>query len=443
MKKIISNLLFGSLILSCFALEACDKGEIAVTGTYSAFLQGNDWGENISRITLELDKSVDRNTVSAEDFLVRETKEVFDWQQADKGLFEKTTERKVTNVYISDKEGNESDQSSEYLTLEFSTGPNDGRYYLLSPDSPSSQYPKIYKLDISLSEKSDLTSNGKKVSSLKVNPNINQLNHSAKQFTLDSFKASDGVKYEYAQFTPQGESETLVVWLHGLLEGGATNTDPYITILGNEAANLGKEDFQKEMGGAHILAPQSPSFWMDKSGKDQLIDGKINSDGTSYYTKSLHELIQSYKEKVGAKTVIIAGCSNGGYMGMILAREYGKEYDGYMLICEAMENRFVTDEDIQKLKNLPLYFIYSTKDPLVIPEENEIPTIERLKAAGATNLQVAVFDEVLDTSATIQTENGKPYDFGGHSVWVPFFNNEVVSQDGVSAWDWIAELVKK
>ena len=188
--------------------------------------------------------------------------------------------------------------------------------------------------------------------------------------------------------------------LHGLLEGGAT----YITILGNEAANLGKEDFQKEMGRAHILAPQSTYFWMDKSGREQLIDGKINSDGTSYYTKLLHELIQSYKEKVGAKKVIIAGGSNGGYKGMILAREYGTEYDGYMLICEAMENRFVTDEDIQKLKNFPLYFIYSTKAPLVIPEENEIPTIKRSKAAGATNLQVAVFDEVLDTSATIQTE---------------------------------------
>ena len=58
MKKIISNLLFGSLILSCFALVACDKGETAISGTYSAFLQGNDWGENISRITLELDKSL-------------------------------------------------------------------------------------------------------------------------------------------------------------------------------------------------------------------------------------------------------------------------------------------------------------------------------------------------------------------------------------------------
>ena len=112
------------------------------------------------------------------------------------------------------------------------------------------------------------------------------------------------------------------------------------------------------------------------------------------------------------------------------------------LLAEAMENRFITDEDIQKLKDLPLYFVYSTKDPLVIPEEYEIPTIERLTAAGAKNLQEAVLSDVLDTSGNIKGEEGKPYDFGGHSVWVPFFNNEVISSSGISAWELIAVQLK-
>ena len=87
------------------------------------------------------------------------------------------------------------------------------------------------------------------------------------------------------------------MWLHGILEGGSENNDPYVTLLGNKAANLGDETFQKTMGGANVLVPQSPSFWMDKSGKDKLVDGRIVSDGTSHYTKSLHELIGYYKEK--------------------------------------------------------------------------------------------------------------------------------------------------
>nr|WP_319215287.1 alpha/beta hydrolase [uncultured Trichococcus sp.] len=413
-----------------------------VSGTYSAYLQGNDWGENISRITLELDKPLDVKTLSADDFTVSETREIFDWQQADKGVFETTNPRTILSAYPSDEEGKQTNKASKFVTLELSTGPNDGRYYLLSPDSPSSQYPKVYKLNVALSEKSDVTSNGGKVTDLIVDAEMTKLTHSAPEFTTDTFTSSDGVKYQYAQYSPETSSDTLVVWLHGLLEGGSQNTDPYITVLGNEAANLAREEFQKTIGGVHILAPQSPSFWMDKTGKDQLINGRIDSDGTSFYTKSLQELIQQYKEKVGAKKVVIAGCSNGGFMGMILAREYGKEYDAYMLLCEAMENRFVTGEDIQKLKDLPLYFVYSTKDPLVIPEDNEIPTIQRLKDAGANNLQVAVFDDVLDTSGTLKGDDGKPYDFGGHSVWVPFFNNEVKISEDISAWEWIAQQVK-
>ena len=367
---------------------------------------------------------------------------MFNWLQPDKGVSEMTNPRTILSAYSSAKDGNQTDDSSQYVTLEFSTGPNDGRYYLYSPEAIFSQYPKFYKLDIKLSDKSDLTSDGKKVSSLNIDSEIKNLNHSAQQFNLDKYTASDGVEYQYAEFTPENSNDVLVVWLHGLLEGGSQNTDPYITLLGNEAANLASEEFQKTIGGAHILVPQSPSFWMDKTGKDELINGGIESDGSSFYTNSLHELIQSYKEEIGAKKVVIVGASNGGYMGMNMAREYGAADDAYMLLAEAMENRFITDEDIQKLKDLPLYFVYSTKDPLVIPEEYEIPTIERLTAAGAKNLQEAVLSDVLDTSGNIKGEEGKPYDFGGHSVWVPFFNNEVISSSGISAWEWIAEQLK-
>ena len=147
------------------------------------------------------------------------------------------------------------------------------------------------------------------------------------------------------------------------------------------------------------------------------------------------------KKKTGSKKVITAGASNGGYMGMILARDYGKEYDAYMLLCEAMENRFVSDDDIQKIKDLPLYFVYSKDDKTVISEENKIPTIKRLKEAGTTQLQVVEFDHVWDTSGQIKGEDGKAYDFGGHSVWVPFFNNEVTSEQGKSAWEWMREQI--
>ncbi|CQR24167.1 putative glucan-binding protein D [Streptococcus varani] len=439
-------LLFGASLCLLSTLAACQSNSatknVDLSGTYTAYLQGDDWGESISKITLKLDKEVDAKTISADDFKITEKREIFDWKQPEKGLIPTDFDRTVLDAYVSDEDGKKEDKNSTYVTLEMAVGPNDGRYFVAGPGSPSSQYPELYELGISLSDKSDVTSDGSKVEKLTIDSKMTGLSHSAENFKIADFKSTDGVDYKYASFEPEEKSDILVVWLHGLMEGGKENTDPYITLLGNEAANLGKKEFQETMGGAHVLVPQSPSFWMDKTGSDQLVEGKIISDGTSFYSKSLHELITDYKEKVGAKKVIIAGASNGGYMGMVLAREYGKEYDGYMLLCEAMEDRFVTDEAIQKLKDLPLYFVYSKDDPLVLPEVNEIPTVNRLKAAGAADLQVAVFDHVQDTSGRLKDDKGQPYDFGGHSVWVPFFNNEVKSETGVSAWEWMAEQVK-
>ncbi|MGT2802941.1 alpha/beta hydrolase [Streptococcus henryi] len=443
MKKYVT---FATTLCLVSGLAACQNDKTAesvdVTGTYSAYLQGDDWGESINKITLKLDQKIDTSTISGDDFLISEKKEIFNWMEPEKGLVETDFDRTVIEAYASDEKGEKQDKNSDYLTIEMTVGPNDGRYFIQAPDSPTSQYPKLYDVTVKLSEDSDLTAGGSQVTSLDINPKMTNLSHSAEEFKLDSYQASDGTQYQYAYSEPDEDSDTLVVWLHGLLEGGKENTDPYISLLGNEAANLAKEDFQKTIGDAHVLVPQSPSFWMDKSGSDELVDGRIVSDGTSHYTESLHELIAEYKEKVGAKKVIIAGCSNGGYMGMILAREYGTEYDAYMLLCEAMEDQFVTDDDIEKLKDLPLYFVYSKDDTTVIPEENEIPTIERLREAGASKIQVTVYDHVKDTSGRLTDDNGEAYDFGGHSVWVPFFNNEVVSEDGTSAWEWLAEQVK-
>lgn len=437
------HLVIGSLLLGTLALTACSKQEIEVSGSYSAFLQGMDWGESLSRVTLKLDKTIDAKSVSIDDFEVSETKEVFSWATADKGVYKDTLPRELTSAYVSDKAGKEISSSSEYITLEFTIGPNEGRYFLTAPGEQFTytQYPTSYQLNISLKDDSNLSSKGQRIKKLTINSKVEELSHSANRFKIGEYSSSDGIDYQYAHYEPAEGSDTLVVWLHGISEGGSENTDPYITLLGNEAAILGEEDFQKTIGGANVLVPQSPNFWMDTTGSDKLVDGRIISNGTSHYMNSLHELIAEYREKTGSKKVIIAGCSNGGFMGMALALEYGAEYNAYMLLCEAMEDRFITDNQIEKLKTLPLYFVYSTQDPLVVPQEYELPTIERLKKAGATSVQVAELDTIVDTSGTIKDEAGNAFDFGGHSVWVPFFNNEVESDQGISAWNWLKQQI--
>lgn len=445
LKKSVKIAMLGALLMVGVGLSGCKSNNksVSLKGDYTAYLQGNDWGENLSQITVHLNQKVDGDSLNKKDFKITEVKDTFDWTKPDKGVFEVKNPRTIQAVYISDKTGKKVKDSSEYVTFKMGATPYEGRYYFLSPDAASSQYPEKYELNIKLQKDAKLTSEGNKVEKLTVSPKIKSLKTDADQFKVAKFHAKDNVDYQYAYFEPKEKSDTLVVWLHGLLEGGSKNTDPYITLLSNKARILADEPFQKTIGNANVLVPQCPSFWMDKSGKDELVNGKIVSDGTSYYLDSLHELIQSYKEKVGAKKVLIAGCSNGGYMGMLMAKTYGKEYDGYMLICEAMEDRFLSDSDIQKLKDLPLYFVYSKDDPTVIPSENEEPTIARLKAAGAKNVQVAHFEHIVDQTGKIKDEKGQPYDFGGHSSWVYFFDNAVNTNDtNVNAWEWLAAQVK-
>lgn len=418
----------------------CSSEPVAVSGDYTAYLVNDDWGCGINQIVLSLDHELD--AVSKDTFHVSETKEFFDWQKPEQGYAEVTSDRTVLDSYLSDAEGNKTEGASKYVTLSLAFTPTEGSYFLLSKDSPYNLYPELYDLNISIADGQSIQSNGQQVSSLTIAPQIARRVTTADAFQTASYTAQDGVSYNYAYYEPEEKSDLLIVWLHGLCEGGTERTDPYVTCLSSEVPALIGEDFQNTLGGANILVPQCPSFWMDTTGHDQLVNGAIVSDGTSYYTQSLHELIAAYREQTGSSRVIIAGCSNGGFMGMRLAMDYGSEYDAYMLLCEAMEDRFITDADIEALKDLPLYFVYSKDDPTVIPENYEIPTIARLRAAGASNLHVTVYDSILDTTGRFQDDAGNAHNFGGHNAWIPFFNNEVVCDDcGQSAWQWMQAQV--
>ena len=256
--------------------------------------------------------------------------------------------------------------------------------------------------------------------------------------------------YDYATYTPATDSDTLVVWLHGLGEGGAyattisdRETDPYITLLANKATALAGEEFQNTIGNAHILVPQCPTYWMDNDGKQSNFNnGSISADGTSYYQESLHELIAAYKEKVGATKVVIAGCSNGGYMTLLMAMAYPDEYDAIVLICEAVPDKFISDEQLEGIKDLPMYFIYSKDDTTVDPELHEIPTINRLKEMQASNLHVSTTDHVIDMSGLYTDENGNPYQYQGHWSWIYFYNNDASCDEcGKTAFTFIKEAI--
>ena len=238
--------------------------------------------------------------------------------------------------------------------------------------------------------------------------------HTSDGYTL-SYKG-----YETDVLREDGVLNPLVIWLHGMGEGG---TDPDIALLGNDVTALGESKIQNhfvkgEQKGAYVLAVQTPTMWMN-SGTGQNNGGV----GHSIYTKTLKSTIDKYiadNGDINTNRIYIGGCSNGGYMTMEMAVTYGNFFRAFYPCCEAYSDSFVTDEDIAKLKDYPMWFIHAANDTTVNANNFVIPTYQRLKAAGAKDLHFSYFTDVRGTDG-----NPKGNNYMGHYSWIYIFRDEV------------------
>ena len=424
-------------------------GSDSITGAYDMTITGYDWGCGTDSIIMNLDHPLD--AVSTDSFTVTEHKQATNFMAEGFPVEEVDVPRQITNAYLVDESGKKTTEPSTRVKLELYVSPNDGSPLLFSFPSLINTWSHPYTLTVTKADNAKLTSKGTEVKDFTISIDPASKTTSADKFKLDTFKAKDGVTYQYGSYKPEGGSKTLVVWLHGLGEGGTDNTDPYVTLLANKAAVLGDESFQSTVGGANVLVPQCPTYWMDNDGKmTNFTSGGIQADGTSHYLESLHELIAKYKEETGSTKVVIAGCSNGGYMTMLMALNYPTEYDAYVPICEALPNALITDEQVKTLADLKMYYVFSQDDTTVVPELHEVPLLQRLEAAGAKDIHASVTEHVVDTTGTYYADEngqptlentGKPYQYMGHWSWIYFFNNTCDAND-LKAWDFIANAVK-
>ena len=122
----------------------------------------------------------------------------------------------------------------------------------------------------------------------------------------------------------------LIIWLHGQGEGG---TDPTVTLLGNKVTALSDAGIQKYFTvnggtqGAYVLAPQSPTMWMDYDGNFNRVDATHKD---SYYAEALWELIQKFVTEnpdIDTNRIYIGGCSNGGFMTMQMIEKHADYFE--------------------------------------------------------------------------------------------------------------------
>ncbi|MBQ6589738.1 MAG: prolyl oligopeptidase family serine peptidase [Butyrivibrio sp.] len=434
--------------------QTTDKEENTVskelTASQRAVIVGQDWGPAVTKTILKFDEKVKETSVSAEDFKVMETKEMFNWSALAEGStadptqhIEFESERKVVDAYTCDENG-EKTSDSEYVAVELYYSPDEGSPFCYDLFKGNNTICNPYNLAVTLADGQTLTAEaGDEVVSVTVNDKIDFDNAFYPQLLKTDisleFTGAEGHTIHYASYEPEadGAKHPLVIWLHGAGEGG---NDPRLNTLGNEVTALYSDEFQKVMGGAYVLAPQCPTFWMQYDESGNWMD---NKGVDSIYLHDLKELIDAYvadHENVDADRIIIGGCSNGGYMTMDMILNYPDYFAAAYPICEAYNNSGITDEQLASIKDLPTWFIYAKNDTTVDPTVIEEPTLARLNAIGA-NVHTSVFDDVHDTSDTYKGQDGNAYQYMGHWSWIYFFNNEC-EDNGVNMWQWMSEQHK-
>ncbi len=424
------------------------------TGTQRAVVVGEDWGPAVSSTILHFDEAIDAASISADKFVVSETKESFNYaalmagEDSDVDPTEHitvTADRAVKDAYTCDENGNKSD-SSEYVAVELSYNPNEGSPFSYDIFTSQNTVCNPYELEVKLANGQTISSaDGREITEVTIDSAIDLSLDKALYPQLEgvdlsgTYTSEDGYTLSYGSYVPEddGNKHPLVIWVHGAGEGGKQNE---IAVLGNEVTALYGEDFQKAMGGAYVLTPQTETFWLTYNENG---DWQDNPGVDSIYLASLKGLIDQYvaeNENIDTDRIYIGGCSNGGYMTMDMILNYPDYFAAAFPICEAYSDAGIKDEQLKAIKDLPVWFIYAKNDTTVDPEKFEVPTIARLEKMGA-DVHTSVFEDVHDTSERFTGEDGKAYQYMGHWSWIYFFNNEC-DENGVNMWDWLAQQHK-
>ena len=413
-----------------------------IQGTQKLIISGDDWGPAVTKTILSFETPVQETSLSKDTFKVTETKETTDFTAPDFPRMIASVDRKVTAVYLSDAEGNPTfEEASPYVTIEMYVSPQEGSPFFYDMKTNLNDWCVPYALSVTgkvMTEDGEAEVDVEKDIDLK-NPS-SRICPEADRFTFRTYRGKVA-SYTYGEYVPEsnGEKKALVIWLHGAGEGG---NDNYITLLGNKVTALVSDEFQFLFNGAYVLAPQTPTFWMNDGTGNYVTE---ENTGESMYGEDLFSLIDAYvrmHEDIDPERIIIGGCSNGGYMTMKMVLDHPDYFYKAYPICEAYYDVAISDEMLEAVKEggTAFWFTYAENDTTVPPEKTAIPTVERMKEMGI-EVHESVYPDVHDTTGRFFDENGNPYDYIGHWSWLYFFNNEN-SSEGMNEWKWLAESEK-
>ncbi|WP_025676614.1 prolyl oligopeptidase family serine peptidase [Paenibacillus massiliensis] len=425
--------------------------------SYKLLTKVYDGGPGIYKVILSIHTEVLASSIEKDSFkvLVERTYPQLNLQTGISYEAFESSSRRIEQIYLSDEQGNASEQEAgNYITIEMAVRPDDPTsspiYYDLSATHnkyANYQYTIIQQQPLKNTEGSEVNN----LTTTKHNP------YTVVEQTVDEFDTSGKFNYTdaqhgditltYASYKPEGtvQKRPLIIWLHGAGEGG---TDPRISVLANEVTALAEEPIQGYFGGAEVLVPQTPTMWMNDG------SGQYTKDGSSMYTNALLALIKQYvednKNTIDTSRIYLGGGSNGGFMTLNLLLADPDYFAAAYPVAEAYLDAWLSDEDIAKLKQTPIWFTAAGQDQVVNTAKNTTATYKRLVAAGAPHVHYSYFDKVTDIRNEYALAGGsvQPYEYDAHWSWIYVLNNDstkdfdgtpvIVNGKAVTLMEWLA-----
>lgn len=413
-----------------FFTQVQDASATLQRSEYTMIEHAYDWGPAVDQLVIKVDTPIKATGLSKDTFDVMNSNEYIE-----------STPRKVTKAYLSDAKGHAvNNSSSRYITLDMTVHPtlDVARALSYRADSGLSVAVKMY---YQIKQQQPLTAeNGKTISDLNPVAATDDVQApQAKKFSRErTFTYQDkhfGTQsMNYTSFSPQNKQKhALVIWLHGAGEGGYDNNQ--VGLYGTNLVDLTTDKFQKYFdGGFDILVPQAKTYWMDyrqtnyENRND--IGGLGQKDTTSAdakvqrsrYEDALDALIQDYltsHPNVDRSRIYIGGCSNGGYLALRMLVKDPSKYTAVFPICEGYLDKNISDSDIQNIKDTPIWFTQSKGDQVIDPQQNAIPTYQRLIKAGAKDVHFTLLNGVYDETGQFKDlKTGQPYQYNDHFSWL-------------------------
>lgn len=422
-----------------------------MTAGYYAITRITDYGPYITKIILPMPEMVGAEAVCAEKFSayverMDEKGHILSLPKSWMALDDREPSKgyvPVLDAYPSDADGNRKEEG-DYVTLDMQYGP-------LTPLSSTISAPEQMNICINsryeITQLAEIEGKKEKISGLKFDYCLKNFSPDAAGF-IHATSHYEAEPLNYGYFVPQtgSKKKPLIIWLHGAGEGGV---DPTVAYTGNKVVRLASKEVQELFGGAYVLVPQTKTFWMNDG------TGTYGNTGRSIYVKALKAAIDEFvanNPAIDRNRIYIGGDSNGGFMTMKMIIAYPNFFAAAFPVCEALIDKRITDKQIERMAEMPIWFTHAKNDPIVNPNETVVPTYKRLMAAGAKNVHFTYWDKIEDIHEGFCDAEGKPFEYIGHFAWVPMLNDDCkVDFDGspvkigereVTLLEWLACQVR-